>query len=293
MTNAMSDGATIISRSATVDGLHLSYLQAGAGEPLVLLHGFPQHSHIWRRLIPMLALHFTVIAPDQRGAGGSSRPDTGYDKRTMANDIYKLVHDVLGFDRINLLGYDQGAGTAYAYAAAHPEQVRRLAFVEFVFPGFGYEEYIAPKRGWDQGWQLVAFTVPDICERFISGRERELLSWYFQVNSANPEAVSLEDFEVYVRALQRPGALLAGFKYFAAVWDDSEHNRESAAKGKLQMPVLQIGGERAVGAYGLPSAQALAQNVRGEVIKDAGHWLVEEQPEAFGNALLNFFKDSI
>ncbi|MBA2681333.1 MAG: alpha/beta hydrolase [Ktedonobacteraceae bacterium] len=86
---------------------------------------------------------------------------------------------------------------------------------------------------------------------------------------------------------------LSGFKYFAAAWDDSDHNRESAAKGKLQMPVLQIGGERAVGAHGLPSAQGLAQNVRGEVIKDAGHWLVEEQPDAFGNALLNFFRESI
>ena len=92
MTNATSDSTTIISRVATVGDLHLSYLQAGSGKPLVLLHGCPQHSHMWRRLLLVLAQQFTVIAPDQRGAGGSSKPDTGYDKRTMANDIYQLVH---------------------------------------------------------------------------------------------------------------------------------------------------------------------------------------------------------
>ncbi|WP_269144790.1 alpha/beta fold hydrolase [Nostoc sp. WHI] len=140
---------------------------------------------MWRSIMPTLAAHFTVIALDQRGMGGSSIPASGYDKRTMAADIYQLVHEVLGCDRIHLVGYDQGAGTAYAYAATHPEAVRRLVLAEFVFPGFGYEEYITPKRGWDNGWQLVAFTVPDLCERFIAGRERDLLSWYFQIHCDN------------------------------------------------------------------------------------------------------------
>lgn len=223
--------------------------------------------------------------------GGSSIPAGGYDKRTMANDLYQLVHEVLGYDRIHLVGYDQGAGTAYAYAATHPEAVHRLVLAEFVFPGFGYEEYIAPKRGWDDGWQLVAFTVPDLCERFIAGRERDLLSWYFQIHCDKPNAVSTDDFEIYVRALQRPGVLRAGFNYFAAVWDDSEHNRELAMKGKLSLPVLQIGGEKAVGAFGLPSAQQLASNVRGQVIEKAGHWLTDEQPAAFATALLNFLTE--
>lgn len=282
---------TIEQHTAKVGDLTLAYLQAGSGEPLVLLHGFPQHSHMWRSIMPTLAERFTTIAPDQRGMGGSSVTAGGYDKRTMAVDIYRLVHDVLGYDYINLVGYDQGAGTAYAYAAAHPDTVRRLALAEFVFPGFGYEEYIAPKRGWDNGWQLVAFTVPDICERFIAGRERDLLSWYFQINCDKPGAVSIEDFEIYVRVLQRPGVLRAGFSYFATVWDDSEHNRESASKGKLPMPVLQIGGAKAVGAFGLPSVQQLASNVCGQVIENAGHWLTEEQPAAFAAALLNFFTE--
>lgn len=276
--------------TAKVGDLNLAYLQAGSGEPLVLLHGFPQHSHMWRSVMPTLAQYFTVIAPDQRGMGGSSVTLSGYDKRTMAEDIYRLVREELGYDQINLAGYDMGAGTAYAYAAEHPEAVKRLALAEFVFPGFGYEEYIAPKRGWDNGWQLVAFTVPDICERFIAGRERDLLSWYFQINCDQPNAVKTEDFEVYVRALQRPGVLRAGLNYFAAVWDDSDRNQEYVTNGKLTMPVFQIGGEKAVGKFGLPSVQQLAENVTSEVIPNAGHWLAEEQPIAFANALLNFFK---
>ena len=275
--------------TAKVGDVTLSYLTAGEGDPLVLLHGFPQHSHMWRALMPQLAEHFTVIAPDQRGMGGSSVAPYAYDKRTLAADIYGLVNGVLGYDSINLLGYDQGAGTAYAYAAAHPNEVRRLAFAEFVFPGFGYEEFIAPRRGWDDNWQLVAFTVPEICERFIAGRERDLLSWYFHINSDKPAAVSHDDFETYVRALQRPGVLRAGFGYFAAVWDDSDHNKESASRGKLTMPVLSIGGRKAVSDHGVDSARQFADRVESKVIEDAGHWLAEEQPSEFASTIIEFF----
>ena len=277
--------------TAKVDDATIAYLQAGSGPSLVLLHGFPQHSHMWRNIMPTLAERFTVIAPDQRGMGGSSVRSRSYDKRTLAADIYGLVHGVLGYDQINLLGYDQGAGTAYAYAAAHREEVTRLAFSEFVFPGFGYEEFIAPKRGWNDNWQLVAFTVPEICERFIAGREEDLLSWYFYINADKPAIVTSEDFNTYVRALRRPGALRAGFEYFAAVWDDSDHNKESAAVGKLTMPVMHIGGEKAVAKYGAQSAKGLAENVSSVVVPNAGHWLVDEQPKAFSEAVLNFFSD--
>ena len=277
--------------TAKVDDATIAYLQAGSGPPLVLLHGFPQHSHMWRNIMPTLAERFTVIAPDQRGMGGSSVRSRSYDKRTLAADIYGLVHGVLGYEQINLLGYDQGAGTAYAYAAAHREEVTRLAFSEFVFPGFGYEEFIAPKRGWNDNWQLVAFTVPEICERFIAGREEDLLSWYFYINADKPAIVTSEDFNIYVRALRRPGVLRAGFEYFAAVWDDSDHNKESAAVGKLTMPVMHIGGEKAVAKYGAQSAEGLAENVSSIVVPNAGHWLVDEQPKAFSEAVLNFFSD--
>lgn len=276
--------------SAPANGQQLHYLIAGQGPPLVLLHGWPQHSHHWRPIMPALAERFTVIAPDQRGAGGSTKPRAGYAKRELAADVHALIRSLVGTTPIRLCGYDWGANTAYAYAAAWPEEVERLAFLEMVFPGFGYEEVMRPQRGWDQVWQLAAFTVPEVCERFLLGRERELLAWYFWRSADNPNAVSMEDFEIYIRTLQLPNALRAGFEYFAAIWDDAEHNRQ-AAQTKLTMPVLALGGARAIGPNVERSASQLAENVTGVVLEGAGHWLTDERPDDLTVALLEFFTD--
>ena len=282
---ATPDAATIESHTAIVDGVRLHYLRAGAGDPVVLLHGWPQHSHHWRRVIPALAARYTVIAPDQRGAGGSSIPVGPYDKRTLAADVRGLVRQ-LGFDRVVLVGYDHGGGTAYAYAAQHPDEVSHLAMLEYAPAGFGYEAGLtaAPEN---ENWQIAFFTNPDVAVQFIQGRERELLAWYFWHWSYDPDAVSTADFELYVRQLQKPGALRAGFSYFASVYTDVAHNREHAGR-KLPMPVLALGGERGAGEYPLMAMRALADDVRGGVIPRAGHWLTDEQPAALAEALLAF-----
>ncbi|GAB4216122.1 MAG: alpha/beta hydrolase [Roseiflexaceae bacterium] len=278
--------AEISNHTLTIDGLTMHYLLAGSGDPLVLLHGFPQHSHMWRRIMPVLAERFTVIAPDLRGAGGSGIPAGGYDKRTMAADLHGLLRR-LGLGPVHLAGYDLGGGTAYAYAAGYPGAVRRLAVIEYVPPGFGYEAGLQPTRDW-QSWQLAFFTVPDVAVQFIAGKERELLSWYFWHWSYNPDAVSMADFEIYVRQLQKPGALRAGFASFAAVFDDTEYFKELARR-KLPFPVLALGGERGAGAYMVPGWQQLAEDVRGGVIERAGHWIAEEQPDILAAQLLAFF----
>ena len=192
----MPPAASSIARhTARVGDVTPAHLTAGSGDPLVLLHGFPQHSHMSRPLIAPLAERYTVIAPDLRGMGGLSVGPYACDKRTLAADVRALVQGVLGFGRVRLAGYDRGAGVAYANAAAHRDEVERVACSEFVFPGFGHEAFIAPKRGWDDNWQRVAFTVPELCDRFIAGRERELLSWYFHAHAARPGAVATEDPE--------------------------------------------------------------------------------------------------
>jgi pimeloyl-ACP methyl ester carboxylesterase len=270
----------------TVGDVRLHCTVAGAGDAVVLLHGWPQHSHHWRTIIPALAERYTVIAPDQRGAGGSSIPAGGYDKRTMADDVRQLVRH-LGHDRVHLVGFDLGGGTAYAYASRYPDEVRSLAVLEYAPAGFGYEAGLtaAPEN---ENWQLAFFTNPDVAVQFIQGRERELLAWYFWHWSYDPDAVGMADFELYVRQLQKPGALRAGFSYFASVWTDMAHNREHAAR-KLPMPVLALGGERGAGEYPLMAMRQLAADVRGGVIPRAGHWLTDEQPAALAEALLAFF----
>lgn len=276
---------------ARVNGLNIHYLRAGQGKPLVLVHGWPQHSLMWRKIIPALAERYTVIAPDLRGAGGSSITANGYDKRTMATDVYALVQQ-LGFKRIFLIGYDHGAGVAYQYASAHPAEVQRLAILEYAMPGFGYEKAMQPSPNWDSGsnWQLAFFTVPDVAERFMMGQERELLSWFFWHISCNPSAVSQSDFEEYVRQISKPGALRAGINYYATVWQDMEHHKETARR-KLPMPVLAVGGECSGGTGIAQSMLPLAENVQGAVIEQAGHWLADENPNALTRQLLAFFSE--
>lgn len=269
-----------------VNEINIAYLAAGEGQPLVLLHGFPQHSYMWVKIIPALAERFRVIAPDLRGMGGSSITLTGYNKETQAKDVFELVKK-LGFESIYLVGYDHGGGVAYSLSSQFPGIVGKLAVLEYTPPGFGYEYGLMPVRDW-QSWQLSFFTVPDVAVQFISGKERELLSWYFWHWSYNPSAVSQEDFEIYVRQLQKPGALRAGFSYFAAVFDDTEHFKETA-KTKLTIPVLALGGEAGAGTFMLPGWQQLAANVTGGTVARAGHWLVEEQPEDLVKRFLNFF----
>lgn len=117
--------STIIeSHIRKANGQQIHYLVAGEGPPLVLLHGWPQHSHQWRSIMPLLAERFFVIAPDQRGAGGSTKPrNASYRKCELAKDIHSLIRGLCGEKRINLCGYDHGAGTAYQYAAQWPDEV--------------------------------------------------------------------------------------------------------------------------------------------------------------------------
>ena len=109
-------------RMAYVNGIRLHYVIQGSGPLLVLLHGWPQSWYQWRLIIPALAEHYTVIAPDLRGYGYSDKPAGGYDKRTMATDIHELVRS-LGYNRIKLVGHDRGARVSHRYGLDYPDEV--------------------------------------------------------------------------------------------------------------------------------------------------------------------------
>lgn len=265
----------------------LHWVSVGDGaETVVLLHGFPQHWLMWRRVIPLLAERYTVVALDQRGMGGSSITRAGYDKKNLAADLFGLL-TATGTGPVHLVGYDLGGGTAYAFASEHPELVRTLTIAEYAPPGYGYEYGMQPVRDW-QSWQLAFFTVPDVAMTFIAGRERELLSWYFWHWSADPDAIDTADFERYVRELQKPGALRAGMEYFAAVFDDTEQVKVYA-KTKLRMPVLAIGGAQGAAQFPEQAMMQLADHVTGKVLDGAGHWIADERPNELARLLLAHF----
>jgi len=276
--------------TAQVNGITVHYVIGGRGDPVVLLHGWPQTWYEWRQVMPALAQRYTVIAPDMRGLVYSGKPTTGYDKRTVATDIYHLVCQ-LGFQRIFLVGHDMGGMVAYAYAAAYREHVRRLAILEILLPGFGFEEQLHVTRE-RRIWHPAFHMAPDIPEALITGRERIYLSWFYKLAFSvyNPAAITEADINEYVRCYSAPGALRAGFEYYRSVFDDAEHNQESA-KTKLKIPVLALGGERSLRDQPMRSMQAVAEDVRGGVVEHAGHWIPEERPDFLTEQLLTFFED--
>jgi pimeloyl-ACP methyl ester carboxylesterase len=278
-------GPTLTHHMMEANGIRLHYVIAGRGEPLVLLHGFGETWYEWHDLIPSLAAHYTVIAPDLRGAGDSERPLTGYDKKTMAEDIHQLVHQ-LGYTKIDLVGHDIGLMVAYAYAAAHPDEVRHLILVDAPIPGVA--DWDAVK---EHEWHFAFQSVPDLPEALVAGKERLYLTTAFYYAKAyNPSAFTEQRIDEYVRHYAEPGAMRAAFSYFAAFPQD-ERDNQVYAHTKLSMPVLAIGGEESYGPKMQETAQAVATDVTAVSLLDCGHWVPVEQPQALIQNILDFCGD--
>lgn len=218
-----------------------------------------------------------------RGFGDSDKPATGYDKRTVADDIYRLVRQ-LGFERIFLVGHDIGGLVAYIYAEAHREAVRRFVFIESLIPGVGYESLVANSNTWHHRFILNR----DLAEAMVAGRERLFLSWFYHQDAYNPTAIDERDIDEYVRSYAAPGGLRSTFEYYRTMAQDAIDNQD-AIKTKLTMPVLAVGGDRQIGHLVAQEMQRVAENVEEVIISDCKHWVAEEHPEKLVQTLLTFF----
>ena len=228
-----------------------------------------------------------VTAPDRRGLGDSSRPAGGYDKRTVAQDIWQLLRDHLQHDRFFLVGHDWGGPVAYALAAAHPEAVRRLVILDVVIPGDGAESFSQGGRRWHHAFHQTL----DLPEALTQGRERIYLTWFYRTFGYRPDAIEEADMTEYLRTYTLPGAMRAGFAYYRALPRDIADNQATVARFKLPMPVLALRGAkgRGRGREVEDSLRRVASDVRGEVVAQCGHWIPEEQPEYLSERLLAFF----
>ena len=274
---------------ADLGDVRLHYVTAGAGFPVVLLHGWPQSWYEWRHVIPRLAETYRVIAPDLRGLGDSSRPLDGYDKKTVGNDVWRLVHERLGIEAFFLVGHDWGGPTAYALAAAHPDAVRKLAILDVTIPGDGSPNISQGGRRWHHAFHQT----PDLPEALIAGREDIYLGWFYRNYGRHPTVIPEADIAEYLRTYRQPGALRAGFAYYRAIPRDIADNEAIARAFKLPMPVLALGGDRSWGRRTevLESLRRVASDVRGGVIEECGHFMPEEQPERLLRRLLEFFAE--
>jgi microsomal epoxide hydrolase len=281
-------------RFASVDGVRLHYVDGGnaAGGTVVLLAGFPESSHAWRKVMPLLAERYRVIAPDLPGQGESDRPAEGYDTRSLAQAVHGLVHQ-LGVGAHFLAAHDVGAWVAYPYAALFGSDVRALALLDAGIPGITLPEAlpIAPDKAW-RTWHFAFHALADLPETLIAGREREYLDWFLRRKAANPLSFSDADIEEYVRVFKKEGGLRAGLAYYRAVATSAQQNRELSAAGPLRMPVLGLGSDQGSIADMATPLAAVASDVRGATVRHCGHFLPEEQPVAVAATLLAFFADA-
>jgi pimeloyl-ACP methyl ester carboxylesterase len=283
-TKALADAqdGTIASRTAEIDGAKLHYLTAGHGTPLVLLHGYAETSLMWKPIIPALAKRFTVIAPDLPGICDSDIPANGLDMKSAATRIHDLVKS-LGVQKAEVVGHDIGLMVAYAYAAQFPADVSKLVLMDAFLPGVAGWEAVYNNPGI---WHF-RFNGPTP-EALVKGRERTYFDYFWNdfaadKNHSIPEA----NRKAYAAAYARPGRMHAGWAYFVSFLQAAKDFTQ-LSQTKLTMPVLTIGGEKSLGEALGQQAKLVATDATVVVLKNTGHWVLEENPKETTDALLKF-----
>ena len=279
---ADAQAETIATRTAEINGAKLHYLTAGRGTPLILLHGYAETSLMWRPIIPALATRFTVIAPDLPGIGDSDIPADGLDMKSAAIRVHDLAKS-LGVQKAEVVGHDIGLMVAYAYAAQFPTEVTKLVLMDAFLPGV-------------PGWEAV-YNNPGIWhfrfngptpEALVQGRERTYFDYFWNdfaadKNHSIPEA----DRKAYAAAYARPGRMHAGWAYFVSFLQAAKDFAQ-LSQTKLTMPVLAIGGEKSLGEALGQQVKLVATDATVVVLKNTGHWVLEENPKETTEALEKF-----
>lgn len=257
----------------TADGAHMYVRTGGGGPPVVLIHGFGDTGDMWAPLAARLARSHTVIVPDLRGMGMSSKPSRGYDKRSPAQDIRTILTS-MGLDRAAVVGHDIGNMVAYAYAARYPASVSRLVVMDAPLPGIApWDELIVCPQFWH-----FNFGGKD-AERLVAGRERIYLDRFWNEFAGHPARISEATRGHYARLYSRPGAMRAAFAQFNSIVALDVADNRAPGASRLTMPVLAVGGETSMGATMVAVMRNVASDVREVVVPGAGHWLMEEVPE--------------
>lgn len=257
----------------------------GTGPAVVLLHGFADTGDMWAPLAAALVGDHTVIVPDLRGMGLSAVPDHGFEKMNQAKDIADVL-DLLHVERADIVGHDIGNMVAFAFAERYPQRTSRLVMMDAPVPGVGpWDDILKSPLLWH-----FRFGGRDM-ERLVQGRERIYLDRFWNDFSANPSRFDEAARAHYAELYAKPGRMHGGFAQFAAFDQDVLDNKASVGHGRLQMPVLAVGGDHSLGSTMAYIMRFAADNVREVVIPDSGHWLMEEQPKATVAAIVEFLSE--
>lgn len=274
--------AKFTAHDAEVQGNKVHYTTGGHGPAVVLLHGFAETSRMWTPILPVLGEKFTVIAPDLPGIGDSDIPSEGADMRSAAI----LIHDLsrsLGIERASVVGHDIGLMVAYAYAALFPQEVEKLVVMDAFLPGVGDWKSIYNDPGF---WHFRFHGATP--EELVRGRERIYFDYLWnEIAADKSRSVPDSTREIYASAYALPGRMRAGWAYFAT-FPKTADDFAGLSKTTLPMPVLAMGGDKSLGSFLAPQMKLVASNVSSIVLKDCGHWMMEEQPHETVAALNAF-----
>ncbi|HXT06596.1 MAG TPA: alpha/beta hydrolase [Roseiarcus sp.] len=276
--------SSFVTSEISTNGVTIHLRSGGQGPAVVLLHGYGETGDMWAPLAAELAQDHFVIVPDLRGLGLSSKPAGGFDKKTQAGDISGVL-DALEIASADLVTHDIGNMVGFAFAAMHPQRLRRFVLIDAPVPGVGpWEEVLKNPLLWH-----FRFGGPDM-ERLVAGRERIYLDRFWNEFSADPAKFTEASREHYARLYALPGAMHSGFAQFAAFDQDAIDNQAFLADGKLAMPVLAIGGEKSFGPMMATVMRAAAPNVQEAVVPNSGHWIMEENPTATVKIVCDFLR---
>jgi pimeloyl-ACP methyl ester carboxylesterase len=270
--------------NVVTNGTQIYVRAGGEGPAVLLLHGYGETGDMWAPLAARLARNHKVIVPDLRGLGLSSRPAGGYDKKTQAEDMAGLL-DALKIDKVDLVTHDIGNMVGYAFAAQHPDRVKKFVIIDAPLPGIGpWDDIVRSHALWH-----FSFYGPD-AERLVKGRERIYLDRFWNEFSADPKKFDEASRKHYAQLYAAAGAMHAGFEQFKAFDQDAADNKAFVAKGMLTMPVLAIGGEKSFGPMMGTVMRAAATNVQTAIVPNSGHWVMEENPEATMKLIEDFLQ---
>ncbi|KAL2060146.1 hypothetical protein VTL71DRAFT_9968 [Oculimacula yallundae] len=256
---------------------------------LLLIHGYPNTSYQWRHVItPFSKAGYRTIACDYRGAGDSSHPTGGYDKVTVADDLYRVVHDHLGIkDPIHVVGQDIGGMVAHAYAASHADHTRSVMFGECPLPGAKpYETGFKSSPGM---WHFSFQQQLDLPELLTQGKEAIYIKHFYDRLCFNPVGITARDVEHYAASFVQPGGMRAGFELYRAFPQDAQDNQKMGKSGMLNMPAAALCGEMSILLeVAKEQTEEYYKNVEVVTIDQSGHWTAEENPPDFVNKVTKF-----
>ena len=274
----------LISRSAKIDGTKIHYTIGGSGLAVILLHGFAETSRMWSPILPTLAAKFTVVAPDLPGIGESSIPTGGIDMKRAAVQMHDLVRS-LGIEKAGVVGHDIGLMVAYAYAALFPSETEKLVVMDAFLPGVqGWEPIYNSPNYWH-----FRFNGPT-AEALVKGRENIYFAYFWDDLAADKNrSLPKADRNAYIAAYSRPNRMRASWEYFVS-WGRAAKDFAEMSQTKLNMPVLSIGGDKSLGQSLAAQMELVAKDVTVVIVKNSGHWILEEQPKQTTQALVTFLQ---